>query len=85
MAVPSTVSSATETKVKTSVFSSACHQADGSAQGDGRIRVGTRLTLEGLGPRFSNTYYVTAACHRFDRTDGYRTDFTAECAFLGEL
>lgn len=59
--------------------------AEGSAQGDGRIRVGTRLALERLGPRFSNTYYVTGARHRFDRIDGYRTDFTAECAFWGEV
>jgi uncharacterized protein len=57
---------------------------DGTAEGNPSVRVGTHLTLAGLGPRFSNTYYVTGCCHRFDLSRGYETDFTAECAFLGE-
>ncbi len=57
---------------------------DGTAEGNAEIRVGTHLTLTGLGPRFSNTYYVVRCCHRFDLDRGYETDFTAECAFLGE-
>jgi hypothetical protein len=36
-----------------------------------------------VGRRFSNTYYVTKCRHRFDLTRGYETDFTGECAFLG--
>jgi uncharacterized protein len=58
-------------------------KACGTASGNPRIRVGTDLRLQGLGPRFSNTYRVTAACHRFDRSEGYRTEFEAESAFFG--
>lgn len=59
--------------------------AEGEATGNAAIRVGTVLTLSGLGPRFSNDFYTVEACHRFDRTSGYVTDFTAECAFLGRV
>jgi hypothetical protein len=34
-------------------------------------------------PEFDNTYYVVSACHLFDLRQGYRTDFRAECAFIG--
>ncbi len=57
---------------------------EGSAEGNPAVRVGTHVTLGGLGPRFSNTYYVVACRHRFDLHSGYETDFTGECAFLGE-
>jgi uncharacterized protein len=57
--------------------------ARGVAEGNPALRVGTHVDLKGLGPRFSNTYYVVRACHRFDLERGYETDFTAECAFLG--
>ena len=57
--------------------------ANGTAEGNPAIRVGTHVTLAGLGPRFSNTYYVTRCRHRFDLNLGYETDFTAECAFFG--
>jgi phage protein D len=55
-----------------------------TAEGNPLIRVGTHVTLTGLGPRFSNTYYVTRCCHRYDLERGYETDFTAECGFLGQ-
>jgi uncharacterized protein len=55
----------------------------GTAEGNAELRVGTHLTLKGLGPRFENVYYVTRACHRWDVANGYETDFEAECAFLG--
>jgi phage protein D len=57
---------------------------DGTAEGNPAIRVGTHVTLGGLGPRFNNTYYVVGCRHRFDRRRGYETDFTGECSFLGE-
>ena len=57
--------------------------ARGIVEGNPTLRVGSWLTLTGLGPRFSNTYYTTAAVHRFDTERGYRTEFTAECAYLG--
>jgi phage protein D len=56
---------------------------EGTSEGNPALRVGTHVTLKGLGPRFSNTYYVTRCHHRFDLTRGYETDFTGECAFLG--
>ncbi len=55
----------------------------GTAEGNPNLRVGTHVTLAGLGPRFSNTYYVTKCRHRFDVQRGYETDFTGESAFLG--
>jgi len=57
--------------------------ARGVSEGNPLLRVGSWLTLTGLGPRFSNTYYTTSAVHRFDTDSGYRTEFTAECAYLG--
>lgn len=58
--------------------------ARGLAEGNPNLRVGTALTLKGLGPRFSNAFYTTATVHRFDTTRGYETEFIAECAYLGE-
>lgn len=58
-------------------------RAHGVAEGNARLRVGTRVSLTGIDPRFDNDYYVIRACHRYDLRQGYRTEFTAECAFLG--
>jgi phage protein D len=55
----------------------------GTAEGNPAIRVGAHVKLTGLGPRFSNTYYVVRCIHRFDLERGYETDFIGECAFLG--
>ncbi|WP_339950576.1 contractile injection system protein, VgrG/Pvc8 family [uncultured Albimonas sp.] len=57
--------------------------ADGLAMGDPAIRVGSRLALVGVNPMFENAYCVTSAIHRFDREDGYVTEFIAQCAYLG--
>jgi phage protein D len=56
---------------------------DGTAEGNPQLRVGTHVTFTGLGALFDNTYYVARACHLYDQRQGYRTDFTAECAYLG--
>jgi uncharacterized protein len=56
---------------------------EGTCEGNAALRVGTHVTIEGVGPRFANTYYVTSTCHRFDRANGYQTDFTAECGYFG--
>ncbi len=56
---------------------------EGTAVGNPALRVGTHLTLGGMGPRFDNTYYVVRACHRWDVTRGYETDFEAESAYWG--
>ncbi|MEM7021589.1 MAG: contractile injection system protein, VgrG/Pvc8 family [Pseudomonadota bacterium] len=57
--------------------------AEGTCEGNPALRVGTHVNIEGVGPRFENTYYVTSVCHRFDRSVGYQTDFTAECGYFG--
>ncbi|MCI0744216.1 MAG: hypothetical protein L0Y58_02320 [Verrucomicrobia subdivision 3 bacterium] len=56
---------------------------EGTSQGNPALRVGTHVTLSGLGSRFDNTYYLTRACHRFDVARGYETDFEAESAYWG--
>lgn len=53
---------------------------EGTAEGNPALRVGTHVRLMGVGDRFSNTYYVTRASHRFGGR-GYETDFEAECGF----
>jgi|CXWL01.1.fsa_nt_gi phage protein D len=56
---------------------------EGTAEGNPSIRVGTHVTITGMGARFDNTYYVTRACHRYDLEVGYRTQFEAQCAYWG--
>lgn len=58
-------------------------RATGVTEGNPNLRVGVHLTLSGLGQRFDNEYYVVSTRHRFDLLEGYRTEFTAECAYLG--
>ena len=55
----------------------------GLADGDARLRAGTHLTLNGLGPLFEGEYYVTEVAHMFDVENGYRTQFSVERAGLG--
>jgi phage protein D len=57
--------------------------AHGVAEGNPNLRVGSYLKLNGIGPRFSNTYYTNATVHHFDTANGYETRFCAECAYLG--
>jgi uncharacterized protein len=59
-------------------------RAQGVADGNPSLRVGTHVQLRGVGDWFANTFYVVAAKHLFDLRAGYRTEFEAECAFLGE-
>lgn len=48
------------------------------------MRCGADLEVTGLGPRFSGRYVVTRVDHRFDRALGFRSEFEAFGAFLGE-
>lgn len=59
--------------------------AEGTTEGNPRLRVGTHLKLTGVSPRFANTYYVVAARHRYDINQGYETDFKAESYALGNV
>lgn len=56
---------------------------DAVAEGNPRLRVGSHVAVSGMSPRFDNTYYVVEARHRYDVHAGYRTEFIAECAWLG--
>ena len=58
-------------------------RAEGTAEGNARMRVGAQVRLAGISPQFDNSYYVTEARHLFDMRQGYRTEFRAECAYLG--
>jgi len=57
---------------------------EGLAEGNPTLRVGSHVRLVDVSPRFDNTYYVVAACHRFDMRHGFETEFTAESAHFGE-
>jgi uncharacterized protein len=57
----------------------------GEAEGNPLLRVGTHVAVEGLGKLFDNTYYIISAHHHFTLETGYKTDFTAECAYLGVI
>ena len=58
-------------------------RAKGVAAGNPAVRVGTHIRLTSIGDWFSNTFYVVKVRHIFDLREGYRTEFEAECAFLG--
>ncbi len=51
-------------------------EADGSCQGNPKLRVGTVLELVGIGDRFSGLYYVTNVTHTFTQSSGYTTSFS---------
>jgi hypothetical protein len=55
----------------------------GVADGNPKVRVGTRLTLAGLGPLFNGDYTVTRARHSFTLQDGFRTTFDVERPGIG--
>lgn len=54
----------------------------GTAECDGRIRVGVHLELNELGELFSGEYYVTQVKHTFDLQNGCRTHFEVERAWI---
>jgi len=56
----------------------------GISEGDPALVCGVQVEIEGLGERFDNVYHVTSTVHRFDMNEGYRTEFSAECARLAE-
>lgn len=53
-------------------------------EGDGRLRVGTHVSLSGLGQMFNGRYYVTEVRHMFDITQGYRTVIEVERPGIGQ-
>ncbi len=59
-------------------------QITGCALGNAELRVGSWIELAGVNAQFANQYAVREAVHRWDRNNGYLTDFVAESAYLGE-
>jgi uncharacterized protein len=55
----------------------------GIAEPDARLRAGTQVDLQGLGPLFSGKYYVGEVAHLFDGARGLRTEFAAERPGIG--
>lgn len=55
----------------------------GLSEGDGRLRAGTHVELNELGPLFSGKYYVCEVTHSYDVSNGYRTYFRVERPDLG--
>ena len=56
---------------------------NGIAEGDARLTVGARLSLQGLGGLFNGDYYVSEVTHTFDLMHGFRTRFHVDRAGLG--
>jgi phage protein D len=52
-------------------------RADGVCIGEPRMRAGTIVSVEGIGDRFSGSYYVLSVEHSFQPKKGYRTYFSA--------
>jgi phage protein D len=48
---------------------------EGACSGSAQLRAGRVIGLRGLGKRFSGSYYVTRAIHRFTADRGYETRF----------
>ncbi|HEY6000576.1 MAG TPA: contractile injection system protein, VgrG/Pvc8 family [bacterium] len=55
----------------------------GVAEPDARLRVGASVELQGLGPLFNGTYYVSETHTLFDGANGLRTAFAGERPGLG--
>jgi hypothetical protein len=50
-------------------------QGEGVALGQAGIKIGKTIRLEGLGTRFSGTYYVSGVTHRYDADGQFYTHF----------
>ena len=55
-------------------------QAEGVCKGDPRIIAGASITVNNAGTRFSGTYFVTSATHRYSPDHGYTTEFSVSGA-----
>ena len=55
----------------------------GLTDGTAAMRVGSTLTLSGLGGMFNGNYYVSRTRHHFDLDRGYQTEFDVERPGIG--
>ncbi len=51
---------------------------DGSCPGRPELRAGTVVKIDGLGKRFSGSYYVTSVTHTISAGSGYQTNFSVK-------
>lgn len=51
-------------------------EAEGACEGNPDIIAGVLVKIDALGDRFSGSYFVTSATHRFGATDGFTTTFS---------
>jgi hypothetical protein len=58
--------------------------AHGITQADAKLRVGTYIDMQGLGPLFSGKYYLCHVKHVFEGTQGFLTTFSAERSGIGQ-
>jgi hypothetical protein len=58
--------------------------AHGITQADAKLRVGTYIDMQGLGPLFSGKYYLCHVKHVFEGTQGFVTEFSAERSGIGK-
>jgi phage protein D len=57
----------------------------GVAEPNAKLRVGNFVELEGIGKLFNGKYYVAEIAHIFDGVKGFRTEFRAERAGIGQI
>ena len=58
---------------------------EGTCFGNPKVKPGATVTVQGIGTRFSGTYYVTSARHNYTPEDGYITEFTVGGMSSGTL
>jgi phage protein D/phage baseplate assembly protein gpV len=51
-------------------------EADGACDGNGDIRAGKQVQIDGVGNRFNGTYYVTQVVHHWTKDQGLKTHFS---------
>lgn len=56
----------------------------GTAEPNAKLKVGSRIELDGLGKLFNGKYYVSEIAHIFDNAKGFRTEFRAERLGIGK-
>lgn len=59
-------------------------RAGGETEGTAALKVGSKLTILGVGPIFEGTYVATQVTHRWDRLRAFHTGFTAERPAVGK-
>jgi phage protein D len=50
-------------------------ELDAVTRGNPKIRAGTAVSIDNIGPPFDGKYTVTTSRHHFDQTVGYVTQF----------